>query len=188
MGLFRQMIGRVLRPAEGKPDAIILDHSGAVFRHGLPEDHVTWLLDPDRRAVAPAHQARLHRDAARLLECTQCSALRLAGQPCPACGFLPKRSAQYVPHIEGDLALVNSATRQVTNNIYDPATRLQWHGMLYAIEAARGYRPNWARINYKEKFGFWPAWGTVQPIEPTAEILAWVRSRMIAYAKRQSAA
>ena len=31
MGLFRQMIGRVLRPADGKPDAIVLDHSGAVF-------------------------------------------------------------------------------------------------------------------------------------------------------------
>jgi DNA repair protein RadD len=54
MGLFRQMIGRVLRPAEGKTDAIVLDHSGAVFRHGLPEDHVTWTLDTDARAVAPA--------------------------------------------------------------------------------------------------------------------------------------
>src|SRR5215467_9778213 len=40
MGLFRQMIGRVLRPADGKPDAVILDHSGAVYRHGLPEDLV----------------------------------------------------------------------------------------------------------------------------------------------------
>jgi superfamily II DNA or RNA helicase len=34
MGLFRQMIGRVLRPTDDKPDAVILDHSGAVFRHG----------------------------------------------------------------------------------------------------------------------------------------------------------
>ena len=40
MGLFRQMVGRVLRPAPGKIDAIVLDHSGAVFRHGLPEDRV----------------------------------------------------------------------------------------------------------------------------------------------------
>ena len=50
MGLYRQMIGRVLRPAEGKPDAIILDHSGAVFRHGFAEDPVEWTLDPDTRA------------------------------------------------------------------------------------------------------------------------------------------
>jgi DNA repair protein RadD len=32
MGLFRQMIGRVLRPTDDKPDAVILDHSGAVTR------------------------------------------------------------------------------------------------------------------------------------------------------------
>jgi DNA repair protein RadD len=40
MGLYRQIVGRVLRPAPGKTDAIILDHSGAVFQHGLPEDLV----------------------------------------------------------------------------------------------------------------------------------------------------
>src|SRR5262249_59701564 len=39
MGLFRQMVGRVLRPAPGKVNAIVLDHSGAVYRHGLPEAH-----------------------------------------------------------------------------------------------------------------------------------------------------
>src|SRR5512132_1794746 len=44
MGLFRQMIGRVLRPAAGKADAIVLDHSGAVFRHGFVEDEVCWTL------------------------------------------------------------------------------------------------------------------------------------------------
>ena len=61
MGLYRQMIGRVLRPAEGKPDAIILDHSGAVFRHGFVEDPVEWTLDPDRHAESPAHDAAVRR-------------------------------------------------------------------------------------------------------------------------------
>ena len=64
MGLYRQMIGRVLRPAEGKPDAIVLDHSGAVFRHGFAEDPVEWTLDPDRRAEsADASTARTTRTA-----------------------------------------------------------------------------------------------------------------------------
>ena len=58
MGLFRQMIGRILRPAPGKSDAIVLDHSGAVFRHGFVEDPVEWTLDPDRHAESPAHQKR----------------------------------------------------------------------------------------------------------------------------------
>src|SRR5262249_26334 len=76
MGLYRQVIGRVLRPAEGKPDAVILDHSGAVFRHGFAEDHVEWTLDPDRLAENPKHTARCtDHSKSRLLECSQCSAV-----------------------------------------------------------------------------------------------------------------
>src|SRR6185295_11858069 len=48
MGLYRQMVGRVLRPAPGKTNAIVLDHSGAVFRHGFVEDYVEWTLEPDK--------------------------------------------------------------------------------------------------------------------------------------------
>jgi DNA repair protein RadD len=72
MGLFRQMIGRVLRPANGKPDAIILDHSGAVYRHGLPEDHIEWTLSVDRRAVNPAQVKRERGEEPKLHECPSC--------------------------------------------------------------------------------------------------------------------
>ena len=90
MGLYRQMIGRGLRPAPGKTDCIVLDHSGAVFRHGFVEDPVEWTLDPDRRATSKAHEARGARGTeAGLLECSQCGAMRLGGQPCPHCGFMP---------------------------------------------------------------------------------------------------
>jgi len=34
------MTGRSLRPAPGKTDALILDHAGAVFEHGFPEDPI----------------------------------------------------------------------------------------------------------------------------------------------------
>ena len=43
MGLYPPIGPGVLRPAEGKGDAIVLDHSGAVFRHGFVEDHVEWV-------------------------------------------------------------------------------------------------------------------------------------------------
>jgi DNA repair protein RadD len=72
MGLFRQMIGRGLRPAEGKADVVILDHSGAVFRHGLPEDHVNWTLDTDKRAENPTHAKRKAGDEPKLRDCPQC--------------------------------------------------------------------------------------------------------------------
>jgi DNA repair protein RadD len=178
MGLYRQMIGRGLRPADGKLDVVILDHSGAVFRHGLPEDRVEWTLDPDRRAIAPAHAKRQSNRASRLLECAQCGALRVGGKPCPNCGFLPKRPAEYVAHIDGDLGLVNGGN--VKPAAHDPD---QWHGMLTAIAEERGYKPGWIAHKFKEKFGHWPVRQYPKPIKPSPEVLSWVRSRNIAWAK-----
>jgi hypothetical protein len=178
------MIGRGLRPADGKTDVVILDHSGAVHRHGRPEDHVKWTLDPDRRAESPEHQKRLRREAARQLECTQCSALRLAGQPCPACGFLPQRPAQYVAHVEGEL--VEFGTRPMPPEIPD---RRRWHAMLRAAAIERGKSAGWAFYLYQQKFHEKPRWAwRNETWPPTDEVRAWVRSRVIAYAKAQAKA
>jgi DNA repair protein RadD len=182
MGLFRQMIGRGLRPADGKSDCIILDHSGAVFRHGLPEDRVEWTLSPDRRATAPEHTKRQSSHESKLIECTQCSTLRLGGKPCPNCGFLPKRPAQYLAHVEGDLGLVTNGKAKA--GVFDPA---EWHAMLTHIAEQRGYKPGWIAHKFKEKFGFWPTRRYVPAIEPSREVLSWVRSRNIAFAKRRVA-
>jgi superfamily II DNA or RNA helicase len=68
MGLYRRMVGRGLRPADGKPNCIVLDHSGATYRHGFVEDPVEWTLDPDKRAERRTHKKRGERGS-RLLEC-----------------------------------------------------------------------------------------------------------------------
>jgi DNA repair protein RadD len=183
MGLYRQMIGRVLRPADNKTDAIVLDHSGAVFRHGFVEDRVHWTLDPDHRAESPTHQQRCTEYSSRLLECTQCGAIRTAGEACPHCGFLPQQAPRPVSFLDGDLALVNGA-KQTSGNSYGPSERARWHAMLIYIGEERDYKAGWAAHKYKEKFGVFPAWGaSPNPMAPTAEVRSWVRSRMIAYAK-----
>jgi DNA repair protein RadD len=182
MGLYRQMIGRVLRPAPGKADAIILDHSGAVFRHGFAEDHVEWTLDPDRKAESPTHSAR-QEYGSRLLECTQCGAVREAGKACFHCGFLPQRPPRDIIIGAGELGLVDGS-RRVKSDIDDPIVRAQWHGMLAYIAAERGYARGWVAHTYRKKFGTWPAWGAVaQPIPPSPEVRSWVRHRLIAFAK-----
>ena len=187
MGLYRQMIGRVLRPADEKLDAIVLDHSGAVFRHGFVEDPVQWTLDPDRRAESPKHTAR-GKHGSRLIECTQCGAIRVAGEPCSTCGFLPQRPPRAVPHIDGDLGLVDRSGH-ASAKTYDAAERERWHAMLIWIADERGYKPGWTAHKYREKFGTFPAWGAAAPapITPTPEVRSWVRSRQIAYAKRRIA-
>jgi len=186
MGLYRQMIGRVLRPAEGKSDAIILDHSGAVYRHGFAEDPVEWTLNPDTRAENPKQTTR-GNNGSRLLECSQCGCIRIAGEACCNCGFLPTPPPLPFTVDDGDLGLVEG--RRARASVYDPVARAEWHGMLIYIAAERGYKPGWAAVNYKEKFGSWPPWGSnPQPIPPTPEVRSWVRSRLIAYAKGRGAA
>lgn len=186
MGLFRQMVGRTLRPYEGKADCIVLDHSGAVYRHGLPEDPVEWTLDTDQRAVNPKHERRQLGVEARLHECPQCKAV-MTVPPCAACGWMPKPRARDVDIRDGQLGLVVGGKASPAN--YSPEERRQWHAMFTALAQERGYQRGWIAHKYKEKFGAWPAWGaTVQPIEPTPEARSWVRSRQIAYAKSRSAA
>jgi DNA repair protein RadD len=187
MGLYRQMLGRVLRPAEGKADAIILDHSGAVYRHGFAEDRVEWMLDPDRRAESPTHTARSESYSSRLIECTQCGAIRVAGEPCPHCGFLPQRTPRSIAIGAGELGLVDSK-RRVKIDLNDPVVRVEWHAMLAYIANERGYRPGWVAHQYKKKFGQWPPWGAPAPMPPSAEVRSWVRSGMIAYARGRSVA
>ena len=187
MGLYRQMVGRVLRPVDGEGDAIVLDHSGAVFRHGFVEDHVAWTLDPDKRSASVRHTARLTAGySSRLLGCTQCDAVRVAGEACFHCGFLPQRPPRSIDFEDGELGLVDHQIRRAKPYIYD---RARWHAMLVAIGNERGYKPGWAAHQYKQKFGAWPPWGSSpQPIPPTPEIRAWVRSRLIAYGKVRGAA
>jgi DNA repair protein RadD len=188
MGLFRQMIGRGLRPAESKTDCVILDHSGAVYRHGLPEDHVEWTLDPDKKASAPAHTARQESRETKLVECSQCQTLRKGGMPCPNCGFLPKRSAEYVRHREGDLGLVQGGRAKA--QAYSEQDKQVWYQMMIGEALRRGKKPGWAYYLFKDKFGHGPAghWHRTA-LKPTPEVSAYVRSRCIAYAKaRQGAA
>jgi superfamily II DNA or RNA helicase len=130
MGLYRQMIGRGLRPTEDKTDAVVLDHS----RHGFVEDYVEWRLDPDKRSASAAHTKRLTAGhSSRLLECTQCGAVRVGGEPCFHCGFLPQRRPRAVDIVDGELGRVDQQVRHAKAKIYDAAERARWHAMLLHV-------------------------------------------------------
>ena len=139
MGLYRQMAGRVIRPAPGKTDALILDHAGAVFQHGFVEDPVIWTLDPDTKAETPAHVTRGLTSASTILACSQCSAIRTAGKACPECGFLPKRRGEYLQVIDGDLQRLERDGRQHPN-AYTPEQKREFHRMLVASPSSADTR------------------------------------------------
>jgi DNA repair protein RadD len=186
MGLYRQMIGRILRPAEGKQNAIVLDHSGAVWRYGRPEDHVEWTLDTDRRAENATHQKR-QRGEGKLLECPSCQVV-IGIPPCGHCGWEPApRRGRDVDVVDGELGLVIGG--RVEAPVYDLAARRHWHAMMRGAAVERGKNPKWAYFLYQQKFGCKPDWSWRDDcLEPTEEVRRYVRSRAIAYAKARNAA
>jgi DNA repair protein RadD len=95
LALYLQMVGRALRPKDGKT-AVILDHAGNAHLHGLPTDEREWSLEgvqkPDRER-APSVKV-----------CPACFAAMPSGKPrCPECGheFTPER--RELEHVDGEL-------------------------------------------------------------------------------------
>ena len=184
IGLFRQMAGRGLRPAPGKRSLILIDHAGAVFRHGLLEDRIEWTLETDERATNRTHESRDQKAVSRLIECSQCGTLRTGGEACGHCGFLPKRRPDPVIFREGQLARVDRQTRTAEGR-YGPEEKIRFLGQLTAIQQQYKRKPGWIFHSYVAKFGERPPVSRVDPMPPTPEVRAWVRSRDIAWRKAQ---
>ena len=182
LGLYRQMTGRILRPAPGKTDAIILDHAGSVFAHGFPDDEIVWTLHEDRRAENIAHVARGQHRTPTLTPCPECSAVRFEGQPCAACGWHPVRKPRPVEISAGELGPV-SRDRSVRAI---PQDQQSFHRQLTWIAQERGYKPGWVAHKYRERFGYWPYTNFAEPVAPDAATRAWVRSRQIAFARSRA--
>jgi DNA repair protein RadD len=82
LGLYLQMVGRILRPSQGKTRGLVLDHVGNCLRHGLPDDKRQWSLDGVRKKTRAADAAITVR------QCKKCFAVWDQGAKCPYCGHI----------------------------------------------------------------------------------------------------
>jgi len=193
LGLFRQMIGRGLRPAPDKSDVVILDHSGGVHRHGRPDDHIEWTLETDKRAVNPTHESRkaaAPKNADPFCSCPACGLIRGRGMACDACGWQPKPRGRDVEVINGDLielGKIGPVTEEQKITFYRELRGFQARARR---KDGQPYHPRWAAAQHKDKFKSWPpwSWDSFEPLEPTLATLRWIKHRQIAYAKRRGAA
>ena len=187
MGLYRQMIGRGLRTARDKTDVVILDHAGAVYRHGLPEDHIEWTLQVDGRAVNPVHEKRARGAEPKLSECPSCQAIMVV-PPCGNCGWQPQPRGRAVDFEDGELGLVVGGRAQAHEMTREE--QRQFYRELLGFAQARGMKDGWAFHQCRERKGFIPPWSWKDvdgPLPPSPETAAWAKSRLIAYAKRRAA-
>ncbi len=142
LGLFLQQVGRVLRPAPGKQQALILDHVGNVHRHGFPDDLREWsLADGVRRAAGKA--------APTVRTCPQCYAAFKPAPICPCCGHeQPIARPRIMRQVDGELQELHRES--VRQRIAERATKRREQQAartlpdLLALAKRRGYSPGWA--------------------------------------------
>ena len=173
--LYVQMIGRGLRTADGKADCLVLDHSDTTLRLGFVTDIHHDELDDGTKPPTPETQRK-----ALPTECPGCHFLRPPKvAKCPACGFKPERQ-NAVEVADGELVEMGAAKR-VSAPVEQKVAIL---GQLKTIARRKGYASGWASHQYQRFFGTWPNRLPYAPeVEPTPEILSWVKSRQIAFAK-----
>ncbi len=143
--VYLQTIGRVRRTGGNVAKrCLLIDLAGAAHEHGMPDDDRAWSLTDGQERVAK-------RDREALSTCAHCGAVvRYAsrGPKCRKCG---------APWPEAERAEIRKqALVAVTAVASTRREREEELARLECVARERGYKPGWASVRFKERFGFWP--------------------------------
>lgn len=138
--LFIQQSMRPLRPDPDNPSkvAVIIDHVGNCFRHGLPNVPQEWTLDskPKKKRIreVPMHQ------------CLKCYQVWMTPQrTCPYCGYVPPVAEREVKEEAGTLAKIDSLELLEKKRKRQEVGRARSRQDLEDIALRRGYKFGWIR-------------------------------------------
>lgn len=179
-----QQLGRIMRPHEDKDQAIWLDHSGNFLRFKdqwdeLCADGVT-ALDDGAEKTKPEPTDK-EKEAAK---CPKCGHLwNSSSDVCAHCGFVRARKNDVVS-VAGEMTELSLVPKKEK---YSAEYKASFYAQLLGYCESKGYAAGAAYHRYIEKFGVGPSMMKPAPAEPTPEVLSWIRSRQIAYAKRKRA-
>lgn len=142
---------RPMRPDKDNPDkvAIIIDHVGNCYRHGLPDEDREWALEGIKKKAAGA------KCEFPLRQCPNCFAAHRPAPVCETCGFVyPVEERAEPEQREGNLAEVLDLERRQKRIEVGKARDVV---TLEEIAMRRGYSPHWVRRMCQVKgikFGF----------------------------------
>jgi len=183
--LYLQTAGRVLRPAPGKDNAILIDHSGAVEEHGFVDDPIPWTLEGNVKDQKQKEQKE--RAEPKEITCKKCNTVFKGSRICPGCGYQMVPPSKPVPVYEADLKEVGRNVSKI-NRQATPEQKEDFYGGLKEYAKRRGYAMGWCSHKYKEKYGVWPnKYKHARAVEPNQEVLNFIRYTQIKYSNRRSA-
>ena len=178
-----QQIGRIMRTHEGKDQAIWLDHSGNYLRFrdqwdALCSDGVNELDDgAEKPKPEPSDK---DKEAAK---CPKCGALWPGhSDTCAHCGHVRARASSVV-EVAGEMREIGATAKREK---YSAEYKRDFYAQLIGYAEARGNNPGSAYYRYVEKFGVGPSMAKPEAQTPGLEVVQWVRSRNIAFAKARS--
>lgn len=143
LNLHLQMIGRVMRAAEDKDGAIVLDHAGNHHIHGLVTRRLNYSLNGEKVG---------HSEPLGLRRCGACGLLyELHADACPECGWIPstedRRREHLDVHGEGELTEFDDSSFEYRKQVWN---------LIEAEREAMGYREGWSYYRFEERFGVRP--------------------------------
>jgi superfamily II DNA or RNA helicase len=181
--LFKQIVGRGLRTAPGKDFCLVLDHGRCTQELGFVTEIEADALDdgkPGPRRKPPMRYAK---------ECPKCHQFRTPGKrACDNCGFEPTPQCSWV---ETDDALEEIDRRTLPKGRKNKATmeeKAHFFAQLKSYCRTHGYKPGWAAVKYREKFGEWPDHPCIKHAvsqAPGPATVQWIKASNIRWAKSQ---
>jgi DNA repair protein RadD len=192
-GLYLQMGGRILRPCEesGKTDARLIDHSGNVYEHGFIQDDHEWVLEEGRALTKTNAERQKDLDEKKPITCMMCATVYTGQINCPHCGHIPVKKGKYVESRSGDLMEVRAEKRRTAKKkVWTMDEKREWFRMLCGHAMNKKKTQGWVGHTYKAKFSVWPNSfheDRDTAINPSGEVLSFIRHRNIAYAKAMEA-
>ena len=188
--LLTQIIGRVLRTAEGKAYALIFDHTDTTDRLGYVTDIHHTRLDMGRMAKA---QTQLReKPIPKPKKCTSCGFMKPPRvHKCPYCGFAPEKQST-IETVEGELVALNAKAKKRQNREASWAEKIEFMQGLRRIAQQRGRSDGWVAHTYRDRFGVWPNDPRVRNAGPALQVnqavLNWVKHKDIRYARTRKRA
>lgn len=188
IALYLQTIGRVMRPFDGKTDALVIDHSGAVKENGFADDYVPWSLDAKERVKDRKEAADIEKAKPKQIECAVCKTLFAGRRNCPSCGHEMIPGTSDIPVFQADLLEIQRNAKK-DNKQATWAQKIEFIGGLKSYARQHGYQEGWVAHKYAAKFSVWPNDPRVKnaPMAAcTEEVRKWIVSQNIRHAKSAS--
>lgn len=152
---FLQNVGRIMRRSAGKTHGIVIDHAGAVFMHGFPDEDTEWTLEGNVDELFAQKQKEGATE--KVLYCKNCELLYHGGPACPQCGKYPAKPPKSVfapPPVEATDEVLTEAERG--KDVHDKEQKVKHWLRCLAVAANRNGTFGMAGVIYKQKYNEFP--------------------------------